>query len=533
MNMSYKKVKVSLVVAFVTLAFMPIIHGENCNSDNINDTQCYGFIINVTADQSYNMQTNICRLVNKLLHHNVSTYWISSDISILTQELNEETMVVERFFKKGSFVVSFSSDSSVNTKATALVYMEGIGEKLEVYKIMQPLENLMVYGLVEPRIAHYNGENADSDNYYNILKIAGFENQKRLKPNEVISNLTTDNYDIIIWGGGKKDAYYDTFKDILTPTGFAVSKIIREFVTNGGGYIGSCYGGWRAASGYRRPLGVPLDIRYSSLLTLFPIQLKLINFDVYRALPGGGVNVTVKIVNHDNPIAFGLPEYIDKNWYFGGPIFLERNSKHSNSGTLAVIKDANLENWYFDSWMELSPWWNCKIISNETKYKIAENWIKKSIGTPIWVTGKFGDGKVVAFGTHPEITRGMDSDWSCPPKIVYNTIWYTISNGPYSVNVNKSISFSKLNVDADGPYSGIVEEPIQFYGSVYDGMPPYDWYWDFQLSLTMYTSEEQNPVITFSYPGTYKVALIVTDAEGNIGGDVTTLEVYSFMTSLL
>ena len=57
--------------------------------------------------------------------------------------------------------------------------------------------------------------------------------------------------------------------------------------------------------------------------------------------------------------------------------------------------------------------------------------------------------------------------------------------------------------DADGPYSGVVNTSIQFYGNAVGGVPPYTYEWDFDYNGTFTVdSTEQNPTHNYTKPGT-------------------------------
>jgi hypothetical protein len=68
---------------------------------------------------------------------------------------------------------------------------------------------------------------------------------------------------------------------------------------------------------------------------------------------------------------------------------------------------------------------------------------------------------------------------------------------------------TELLCDAGGPYSGEIDEEIQFIGFATGGTEPYTWEWDFGDGET---STEQNPTHAYTEAGEYTATLTVTDA---------------------
>lgn len=168
--------------------------------------------------------------------------------------------------------------------------------------------------------------------------------------------------------------------------------------------------------------------------------------------------------------------------------------------------------------------------------EIANEMIKKSKGEAIWVTGEFGRGKVTVFGDHPEFSSTSDysMNYSAPPRIVYNTIFYLLSSGPHIINNDKSYNFSEFYVNAQGPYVGLRNNSISLNGIAQGGKIPYTFYWMFELPYWYYYGNDVNETrigqnITFTYDdwGNFDVSLIVVDGNGNVGYDKTYVEVLS------
>jgi len=76
----------------------------------------------------------------------------------------------------------------------------------------------------------------------------------------------------------------------------------------------------------------------------------------------------------------------------------------------------------------------------------------------------------------------------------------------------------ELKTYTDGPYYGLINEPVQFNGDATGGHQPYFWHWDFGDDET---SDEQNPIHIYTNPGNYTASLTVTDNEQNTSIDTT------------
>ena len=75
-----------------------------------------------------------------------------------------------------------------------------------------------------------------------------------------------------------------------------------------------------------------------------------------------------------------------------------------------------------------------------------------------------------------------------------------------------------LLADANGPYYGIINMPVQFTGSASGGYLPYSYFWDFGDDET---SSNQNPTHEYTNPGNYTVSLTVTDDNDTVSSDTT------------
>ncbi|PNX53566.1 MAG: hypothetical protein BV458_03825 [Thermoplasmata archaeon M9B2D] len=95
----------------------------------------------------------------------------------------------------------------------------------------------------------------------------------------------------------------------------------------------------------------------------------------------------------------------------------------------------------------------------------------------------------------------------------------TLSTSVYYDDMSVVPDSSDLICSAGGPYSGEIDEEIQFIGTAYGGVEPYTWHWDFGDGEE---ATEQNPTHAYTEAGVYNVTLTVTDDEGSIATDTTT-----------
>jgi len=96
----------------------------------------------------------------------------------------------------------------------------------------------------------------------------------------------------------------------------------------------------------------------------------------------------------------------------------------------------------------------------------------------------------------------------------------TVSTGSDSVSAISPSDFTITGylADAHGPYYGLIDQPVQFTGSAEGGTSPYTFHWTFGDGTS---SDEQNPVHTYTTAGNYTVKLTVTDADSIVASDTT------------
>jgi PKD repeat protein len=528
--MKTKIISVSIVLLLLILGMIQSISAIP-NYDkvkiNYNNAECYGYIIKVDSTQSYSSQTNISILVNQLLEQNISVYWTCSNINILSEELTIEANFDTRSFEKGCFIVPFTNDYIKDSRATVIIYDCYMNKEIDIFKIKQPINNIQVYFLEKPEIVYFVPDAGDFLCYYKILKDGGFQNHYFLNREDILAGKLTDDYNVIIHGGGWFGGYAFLLVagQYFNPSTAIINMRIKKFIENGAGYVGSCGGLMLAGSGVRNPPCFPLDLG-SWGLKLYPsyAQLGIIDMPVHRALPGvtgdtikPGTGVDVRIVDYDSPVSFGLPEIIENHEYYCGPMYLEKKIGSTNAKPLGVIEHVDKSELILNNnTMGLVSWWHNKFLSDSYKDSLVDRWINCSLGGIIWATSEYGRGKAVAFGGHPEQTGGND-----PPRLIYNSVFWGASKGPMYINVYKEKYLSMQDIIIDNPSQGNISESICFNGKVTGNSEIDCWIWSFgdgSKSLAI------NPTHEYSDHGEYNIVLTVAD-DSNILVNISSISI--------
>lgn len=424
----FKNSKTKSVIVFLilfTLLSTSIIN--NCVStletkDNSYQI-CYGFIVPNFTDENNDikeqMNYKIKNLVNDLLREEISVYWTTVNQTILVKKINNTEEPTTKFFEKGAFILKFTDDNKQDAKIVAIICDYNISSEIEdedllkipVYEIMEPLD-ISVYKLTDTKIAQYR--NIVTIGEMCILTTAekcGFLNIEFFDHTNLAEKLNNDEFNVFLWPGGAPEFssfYKTTFaQSLYEDLRFKISKTVRNFVNEGGGYIGSCYGAFRASSGMKfGPITIFFLRRVYNpkLNSLWFMSLSdaIINFPKKSViLP----KTYSKIYNDSHPITYGLDNIVN-DFIYNGPEFV---SVGKNSQVIATYNDNN------------NPY-------NKR---------------PSWLSSKFGKGTVAIFSGHPEIIGWENSNRSYDGiTVMSNSLFFTTSEGIIQLYTNKTRDIS-------------------------------------------------------------------------------------------
>ncbi len=501
--MKIKILSFAIIGLLLFSGFLPNISGFSNNEiKSQDDESCYGFIIPVNQYQSNKLQMEISKLVNQLLRKDIDVYWIANQIYVNSKILDSTCSISKNYFEKGSYIIPFTNFQFKNALITSIVYSFSTNNKLKTYRLMESIVNIQVYKLNEPKIAFHNGPWIESHSFFNHLYRGGFYNYDFLSRDEISEKLNNEDYNVFIWGAGAQYELTNLFNFFESQIKYSdVQRQIREFVRNGGSYVGACYGAYETTFGNWLPLSF-LKTRFLNMPSIYTMSINECKGLI--ALPGQG-RIKVKITDPNHPISYGLPSYVT-SLLAGGPIFLKPTKNTRVVGTFEDI----------DEWQ-----------TNSFSDKLFNLWFRFSKNRPIWVTNDFGKGKVVAFGDHPEIAQYNFSDPTTEQmgnfsRIIYNAVFFATSEGPTNIDIDKKVFFDNIHLALCKPEISMTGENILFNSSISGGTPAYNFLWDFGDDKNSFT---QNTTHIFHKPNNYSVTLVVSDKENNIGINTSNIEI--------
>ncbi|MCJ7570505.1 MAG: hypothetical protein MUO82_01300 [Candidatus Thermoplasmatota archaeon] len=394
--------------------------------DSINNSMCYGFVVPLPQGEDTTLETftdsKVRHMINDLLREKITIYWSEDDFSVLSKPLDMSYAAQEIFYKKGAFIIPFSGDVYKDALLISIISDYNQTHELENQSLIQNEAYLLMQTidtntdiLVEPKIAQYLGVpiRYSWPCYLQIAEAGGFLTYEFLLDNESQTLLNNNDFNVFMWPYNPDPAnMYETIKSI---TNIAGCNAIRCFVSNGGGYIGSCYGAFVGSSGFLRP--IPLFYLRHAYNPNLPFLHKSIAYSLSDSLMSFSlfVNYTLcisisNLTSNSHPVTFGVnktfQDFFEGSWF----VWLGKNTH-----ALAYFQDLKPINGTSDK-------------SSDLKDLIVRK--------PSWVDSKFGDGKIVLFSSHPEFVINISLlfkgiDWNGDPyygrRPIYNALFYVTS----------------------------------------------------------------------------------------------------------
>jgi hypothetical protein len=391
-----------LILIFIFPSYLSISNSQVYNnfneSEEILNTQksvgykvgYYGIIIPIASSkeimqnpESYNETLN---LVNDLLRNNIEVYCNQNPLEIRVTDLLDSNIICQRMFEQGSFIIPFSGNEFKDTLKIIILhnYIFSQKNKIIFHFLTEPISSITLIELRQPRIAYYFDEGVTIEClewYIFPLYKAGFLDNEILSDLDIINNLTNKNYNVLIWPGGRLMEGFH--KNLSISSRLNRQAMIKNFVSNGGGYVGSCYGAFVSSSG----------MRFTPFLLAQYYTKKFPSFgflSLSDALLAIGIpsNINITIKDSNNPVLFGLNDTIPGSILRGGPVYTWVGG---NSEELASIESIDT------SWLHFID-----SMDNQFLKKLLNRWVNFTIGKTVWISSKYNDGKIVTFGDHPE-----------------------------------------------------------------------------------------------------------------------------------
>jgi len=237
------------------------------------------YVISMQTDL-WSSQMNAVRLVNTLLHLNVSAYWLAEPLDISVDE-------AEYAFASGDFIIPSCPGLSCGNILCSTVspqYVEKLSTEFNV-SVLKTRRNIEVlaYPLKQAKVAVFYGGGVTGGSLEHIypLEEAGFSlgivREENLRRGEL------SEYDVITFPGGGPYENYLGEEDMES---------IRDFVRLGGGFLGTCGG---------MVLGIELGLLDAEVAMAG-------QYGAYANLRGP---VLLNVTQSSSPVVFGYSKFLE------------------------------------------------------------------------------------------------------------------------------------------------------------------------------------------------------------------------------
>ena len=274
--------------------------------------------------------------------------------------------------------------------------------------------------------------------------------------------------------------------------------------------------------------------------------------DVCTSSPAIGLDGTIYVGSHDNYVYALYPNNGTLKWKYNTGSWVHGSATIGDDGTVYIGSDNSLLYAFYPNngtvkWeVSIGPTWCSPALDEygtlyvgvfqERFYAINSNGtIKWTYVAPgrIWFGASAAlsaDGFIYFGTTWMDGGEGafivLNPDGSERWKIVGGPLFETSpaigqDGTVYACSSSETLhAFGRgpLEADANGPYFGLINEPVQFTGSSKGGISPHFYHWTFHDGST---STKQNPIYNYTSIGNYSVKLTVTDSDGNTSTENT------------
>ncbi|MCX6664510.1 MAG: hypothetical protein NT038_00385 [Euryarchaeota archaeon] len=447
-SLQYKLLSVCSILLLVSCLFVPSI--LTSSPTDIAQPSAYGFFIPMPQTNDYENQyeqkeqmNTVMNLINDLLRLHIPVYWSSTDLTILSKEIKRTAPPEKSLFPRGTFIVPFTGDNCYDKQLISLIYDYNVSHELTkywkpqvpIFMILEPIQKMDGYELAEPRIAYYYGKGISHENwYFDDLTKAGCLSNVFLDEAQILTQLTNRDFNIFIWGGGSLNHHVSN--SIYTSSRILSLYKIKQFIVNGGGYLGSCYGAASASSGLRF-LPMFLPAHYLPRLPTIGC-LGLGDFLVSQSFPAD-INITIE--KSDSPVLFGVNGTIKGSALVGAPV-VTWYGKQTES--LATVKDVDLTDraWYaylFPRFYSLPE-------------PLIQHWVDFTQGKTIWTSSQCKKGKVVTFCDHPEEGDAKEL------RVLYNALFYVTSHQIHQIDFLKIKNILDIETTGEDSLNLVIED---------------------------------------------------------------------------